>query len=621
MPSVVLNGQTLRLQAGSLIGKGGEADVYRLDPKTVLKLYKKPDDPDYVGNPTAQQGARERILEHQQKLPQFPKGLPAEVVAPLALAYDKVGGKVVGYTMPFVSNMEVLMRLGDRQYREASGIDANQVIATFTHLHRVVQGVHKQRTVLGDFNDLNVLVNATDLRVVDADSMQFGGFHTRTFTSRFVDPLVCLPNRLVLARPHTEDSDWYAYFIMLIQSLLHVGPYGGVHRPKTGKRLQHDDRVLQRVTVFDGNVIYPKPALPLSVLPDDVLAHMHAVFETDRRGEFPLRLLENLRWTTCDQCGLSHARAICPRCAATAGVVKQVVTVHGTVTAERVFKTRGRLLHVVYQGNTLRYIYHDNGVFYREGDRQVLKGDLAAGLRLRIQGNNTLISQGNKLFVLSDTGVNRQLATDTYRHTLPVFDANSRHLFYLTDGQLAKDEPLAPKYLNAIVPGQTLIWTGEKFGFGFYQAGALVRAFVYNTAGHFNDQVGIRALPGQLIDATCVFSDELAWFLVISQEQGVIVHRCFVVDKQGKLLAEASANDGEDTWLGSGIRGHLALGHSLYAATDDGIVRVGLSNGAVVEESKFPDTEPYVTTHTQLVQGPNGIYAVSNQDITLLKIK
>lgn len=622
MPSVVLNGREVRLSANQLIGKGGEADVFKINDTTVLKLYKTPKDPDYAGDKNAQQGAVARIIEQQRKLPLFPKTLPTEVVAPIDLAYDKAG-KIVGYTMPFINNMEVLMRLGDRQYRETSGIDSNQVIGTFRKLHGTVTAIHRSGVVLGDFNDLNVLVNGTELRVVDADSMQFGGFHCHTFTSRFVDPLRCDPGRLVLAAPHNEDSDWYAYFVMLIQSLLYVGPYGGVHRPSVGKRLQHDGRVLSRITVLDKEVVYPKPAMPLGVLPDEVLGYFDRVFVHDERGEFPARMLDELRWTKCLQCGISHARRVCPVCSASAGIVKSVVTVRGTVTAERIFRTEGRILFVTTQGGKLRYLYHENGVFHRE-DHKLLAGELRPELRFRIQGEKTLLGSGGTLFVLDKAGNREQVQTDTYHHTLPVFDANGRNTFWLSGNQLVKDGTYGgPDYIGDILPSQTLFWTGETMGFGLYQAGQLVRGFMFDTHQRgLNDQVELDALPGQMVDATCVFGHERVWFMVTIQEQGVLQNRCFVFDRHGKRIAEATATSGEDSWLGSGIRGHLAIGGSLYAATDDGIVRVTTDYRHIVEERKFPDTEPFVDAHTQLIEGSKGIYAVShNREIVHLTIK
>jgi serine/threonine protein kinase len=622
MATVYLSGKRLALSPSSMIGKGGEADIYDLGDGNVLKLYKKPDDPDYMGNPVAQQGARERLSEYQRKLPAFSSlHLPAHVVSPKEVALTKQGGDVAGYTMTYLKDMEVLLRLGDRRYREQGGIDGNQVVNTFANLHSLVGEIHRMGVVIGDFNDLNVLLDAHgQVYLVDADSMQFGGFYCRTFTSRFVDPLLTENQKLILTNPHTTDSDWYAFNVMLFQSLLFVGPYGGVHKPAQGKRLQHDARVLQRLTVFKPEVLYPKPALPYDHLPDDLLEHFRKVYENDMRGEFPTGLIKALRWTTCLKCGAIHARARCPACAGPGAVVQTIIR-RGTVTATSVFRTTGRILQVAHQGGKLRYLYHENGAFRREGAQEVIKGNLDPELRFRLSGDVTILGKRKHLFVFSPGEEATQLDTDAVNQ-LSIFDANDHAYFWLASGQLVKSGKFGSEYVGDILPGRTLFWTGNKFGLGFYQAGALTRTFVFNTTGRgLNDRVALPTIPGQMIDATCVFSDQLAWLMLSIQNNGRLVNHCFVVNKDGEVTASAEANQDEDSWLADGIRGRFAAGSSLFASTDYGIVRISAESGAPSVAQTFPDTEPFVDATTKLIPGDGGIYAVSGNSITLLKIK
>lgn len=128
-------------------------------------------------------------------------------------------------------------------------------------------------------------------------------------------------------------------------------------------------------------------------------------------------------------------------------------------------------------------------------------------------------------------------------------------------------------------------------------------------------------ITGQLTDATCYFGASTVWFMTTSQVAGKLINKCVVVDDTGALVAEAEAEHGSDSWLGRGIRGHLAAGNSLFASTDDGIVRLGVASGTVVKEREFPDTEPFVDSQSYLVQGPGGIYVVSSREITLIHIK
>lgn len=266
---------------------------------------------------------------------------------------------------------------------------------------------------------------------------------------------------------------------MLIQSLLYVGPYGGVHRPSTGKRLAFDDRVLGRITFLHKDVVYPKPAVPYGVLPDEWLGYMERVFAHDVREPFPLPLLDTLRFTTCKACGALHARATCPQCSAP-GIPQQVMTVRGQVTARRVFATTGRILQAVNHGGTLRYLYQQDGALYREGGRRMMSAELTPELRFRIQGDMTYIGSGETLLAVSPDGaVARRQVVTTYRGRLPVFDTNESHVFWEEAGQLLQDGLYGPKYLGDTLAGQTLIWAGKARGFGFFQAGDMARAFVY----------------------------------------------------------------------------------------------------------------------------------------------
>lgn len=619
--TVTVNGQLVRLPPNMVIGKGGEADVYKLPRGKALKLFKRPDDPDYAGQPAAQQGAHQRILAHQAKLPAFPSSLPPEVIAPVALAYDSAN-HIAGYTMPFMANMEALMSLGRRDYRETNNLDGNHVVTVFRTLAETVHRIHEAGVVIGDFSDLNILT-APDGRIalIDADSMQYGPYSCQTFTSRFVDPLRCAPDQLVLTRAHNTDSDWYAYFVMLLQSLLYTGPYGGVHRPATGPRLQHDKRVLGRITVLSPEVVYPKPAIPLTVLPDDLLHYMERVFTHDVRGRFPQPLLDNLRWTTCATCGTLHARARCPQCQQP-GTPKPVMTIHGNVTARMIFRTNGHILQTVFQDNTLRYLYQEKKGVFRENGRQVMQTADARQRRLRIQGSTTIAADPTALAIYDREGNETERhAIDAYRDRLPMVDTNSNTTVWVQNGQLVSAGRYGPVYIGDILRNQTLVWAGEHFGLGFYQAGAITRTFVFRPGIRgINDQVDIGPVVGQITDATCAFANELAWLFLAVSYNGALKHRCFVVNRHGNVLASAEAEQGDDSWLGRSIRGHMAVGTSLFVATDDGIARIECADDTLTVTTTFAGTEPFVDSHTHLIPGRGGIHAVSSNTITLLQL-
>ncbi len=125
---VYLHNKRVRLDPSASIGKGGEADVFDLGDGTVLKLFKAPDHPDYAGLPADQDAARARLEAHQTKLRAFPKRLPERVVAPIDLAFDRRGARVLGFTMLHVSAAEVLLRYADPGARSGGLALANREV-------------------------------------------------------------------------------------------------------------------------------------------------------------------------------------------------------------------------------------------------------------------------------------------------------------------------------------------------------------------------------------------------------------------------------------------------------------------------------------------------------------
>jgi len=613
--NVIINNKVVRVDPTKAIGKGGEADIYDIGNNIILKLFKTPNHPDLNGFPEEQLGAKLRLQEHQKKLKAFPKNMPSKVISPMDLAMDSKK-QILGYTMKFLKGYEMLLKYSDRKYRNS--ISNELVLKTFRDLHSTVNQVHNIGVVIGDFNDLNIMVLNGEAYLIDADSFQFNSFYCRVFTERFVDPLLCNPNENypVLTSFHNAESDWYAYAVMMMQSFLFVGPYGGVYVPKDKtKRINHATRPLKRITVFDPEVKYPKPAIHYSVLNDDLLQYFHQLFEEDKRGEFPEKLL-NMRWTTCSDCGAVHARNVCPNCAKYVGAVRE--TIRGNVSCLKVFQTSG-IIVLSKIGKRLQYLCYDNGSFIREDGSVVVKGNLKPTMRFRIRNNETLIGDKDQ-FILFNPGNNPEKVVVDSLNLLPMFDTNNQYRYWVYDGRLMRNDVISDKYIGDVLRNQTLFWVGEKFGFGFYRAGSLSVAFVFDTVNSgINDTVKFPNINGFIIDATCYFAGNWCWFLFSVREGARTINRCMIIKDDGKIYEKAEAIDGDGSWLGN-IRGKCAAGKFLLSATDNGIMRIEPSNGTLEIVKEFPDTEPFVDSGCHLYPDANGLYVVSRKEIHLLKI-
>ena len=637
MPTVFVGNHRLDLTPDMVFGEGGEAivfDIRKLIKGVALKLFRLPSDPLYDGDtPQAhynREGARERLVMLPEKLAVFPK-LPAEVIAPRDIVTG-MSKEFCGYTMELIENADSIKEFSSRKFR-ANGPDNNGVRDLFLELATLVERIHKAKVVIGDFNNYNVLVKKGKPYYIDADSMQYDKFMCKTFTPLFVDPLICDPNSQALSQitPHSADTDWYAFALMLFHSLLYVHPYLGVHAPKDmKKKVPEAIRPLKRISVFDPDVIYPKVATHYKCLPDDLLDYYHKMIENDRRGVFPRALLENLRWTKC-KCGAEHARRFCPECAHKAPTAMVKVTIKGNVTMTSIFRTGGRILDVRVYGNDICYAYVEDGILYRENKRAIAKMPTIDDTYFRVQGSNTMVVKSYDLKVLDLDGQTiASQATDTYRGRYPIFSCNRSYYFWSKQGDIYRNDQFGDKLIGRTLKGQTRFSVSEDIGFGFSKAGKTQMALLFDPKIRGLREFELpKKIDGDILDSRCYFSKDRVWFLVTSRKGGSTINDCFAIDFRGNVTASATAQEHDGSWLGH-ICGKTAvttgkeptLKHNIFSTTDNGIVHLVEDNGEIVQVADYPGTSSFVDTATESIflLPKEGILVVSDQTISLLKI-
>lgn len=362
--TVWIDGAKVALVPAMLLAQGGEAEVYDLGDGRVVKWWKPADHPDFEGLPAAQDVARRRLVEGAAKLRALPARLPAAVVAPCGVALaGKRSAEVVGYLMPKVGGVP-LHAYGEPKWRREHPIAGAEVVAALLALHEAIAALHAAGVVIGDFNDLNVLVDGPRVHLIDVDSYQFGGFACPMFSERFVDPRLCSAQQLVPVAPHDEASDWFAFAVMAFRSLLGVGPWGGVHQPANpALRVSPLQRALRRLSVLSADVVYPRAARAIAILPEEITGVFRAIFERDVRGVFPRLELERLRLRACSTCGEEHGRARCPACQ-TAAQLPPVV-VHGRLRWTTIDPRA--LAFASYEIGRTTPIWIDQGALWRPG--------------------------------------------------------------------------------------------------------------------------------------------------------------------------------------------------------------------------------------------------------------
>lgn len=640
--NVYLQSQRIALDPAAVIGQGGEAEVFDIGGGQALKIFKGPQHPDFSGVPDQQDAARQRIALHQRKLPDFPQGLPERVIAPSALASDrKRGGSVVGYAMRMVGGAELLARYAEPQLRRQT-IHGNQAVEVLRDLRATVTALHGAGVIIGDFNDHNVLATGQRAYLIDADSFQFGAYPCSVFTERFVDPLLCDARAAapVLCRPYTSDSDWYAFHVLVMRTLLCVGPHGGVYRPKDpARRIPQAARPLRRVTVFDPEVVYPKPALPYGLLPDALLDQLQAVFCRDRRGALPAALLDDLRFTRCRACGIEHARALCPTCRP--GMARQAAArIQGRLRVDERVVTAGIIADARLFGGALAYLVLESGKLSDHTGAVLATGiHMHPGRHIACWAGGAIVAEAGHARVLTRAGASLQapadIAADTCAGHGAIAAGARKHIVWASGGRLlcwrggSAHASQGPADLGAVLRGQTRLWLGDTLGFGLYRAGALTVGFVFDPERRgLNDRVELPAMRGRVEDMSCTLGSDRVWLFWREHRQGREIARCALIAASGALLAtaETSAADTEadpdasnDAWLYSG---HCvtAAGPYLFAPTDAGIVRIEADGNTLRATRSFPDTEPVVSASDRLLAGADGLYVIKPDRILRLTL-
>lgn len=623
---IYLQGRHIRLSPAQSLGQGGEAEVFALDANRAVKIFKGPDHADYQGNPATIEAARRRLETHQRKLPAFPKGLTDSVIAPLELGTDRSGRTIRGYAMRRLKDLELLSRYGDRSFRDG-GIPAAQVTSVFQDLARTVSELHLHRVVIGDFNDRNILTDGGKAFLIDADSFQFDGFPCEVFTAEFLDPRLASDHgtALVPNAPFDQHSDWYAFAIMLFQSLLFVHPFGGLHRPgDPTARIPQYRRPLDRISVFHADVRYPRSALPLETLPDEWLQRFGHLFEGRIRDPWPVSLLQQVRWQRCPGCGLEHARSTCPACRTVVVPAPEQRTIRGNILVKPIYRARGILVEVSCHDGVLRWIESDSNGYLDEHGTRILSGKPDPTLKFRRRSRETLIGRGTSLARLSATIAPVQGVVERCEG-VPQFDADERSAVWIQAGSLWEDAPVAPRLIGQVLSEQTRFWIGSTFGFGFYRAGGLWVPFVFARGGTLRDDLSLPRLPGELLSAECFLDNERCWFFTLTRGGGHTtasqhtIARCIVLRKDGMIEATLEESYPGTPWL-SPSGGKCALGGCLLAATDDGLVRLEVSAGGIFETRRFPETAPFVHAGCRLLSAPEGLIVVDGPEIRRLQL-
>ncbi len=565
---VSLNGRALTLAPSTLLGVGGEADVYGIG-NLAIKVYRGLDDV--------------ALAARAQKLRAFPKLSTSRVLAPLAPVFDR-DNRCVGYAMHKLE--------GSREFgtlcRAKSHLSMSDTLQVLRSLHEIIVGVHRERLVVGDLNDGNVLIRKREAFLIDCDSAQFGQFTCPVAHERTLAPEL-YGFDLESKAAFTEATDWYAFGVLAVSALLGVHPYGGTH-PTLRTLLR---RAEASVSIVSDAVTYPRAARPLLALPDAWLSWMKRVFEHKERKAFPATLLRTA-FTRCS-CGLEHGRSRCPNCAKAIPTPK--ATRIGACHATQLARTSGPLASLDRRSAS-RYAAISQEAIVRENGLVVCKAP-DGYTRAIVVGSETYVTSGDHFWCYRGSALLNEGSIASFLGDA-AFDANEDGAFGVRDGLLL--ELRSGRRLGQLVDGLSWVRVGQSLGVAFCFTGLLTHAFVFRTKGGAITRVQFPMLAGKVTLLEASFDDDHIVISLALDANGRCEEHLVMLAADGSLVAHTA----EAGPAFEANAGRCVAWGSVLTATDDGLVLVRANAGRFEVERNFPDTRAWVANGASLVLGPAG---------------
>ena len=215
----------------------------------------------------------------------------SQVVVPQELIFDPKDGKPLGYTTRYVDDVEPLLKLFTKTFKDDNNVDFQMINRLVKDIQVVVNDVHKAQCLIVDLNELNILVEIKPSRVtpwfIDTDSYSTPSFKATAIMDSVRDRRVTVyDSKGVMHYNPDIGSDWFSWSVLAFWLYTNIHPYRGRHKnyKPNEKAKQMDDGI----SVFHPGVGVPPCVNDFKVIPPRHLDYFKRVFLNDERGVPPL---------------------------------------------------------------------------------------------------------------------------------------------------------------------------------------------------------------------------------------------------------------------------------------------------------------------------------------------
>ena len=223
----------------NFLSSGGEASIY-VNRDQAFKIYSDP----------KKAIALDKIKELQQISSK-------NIVCPQSMLYDD-NGKLIGYTMKFVSDTVPLCKVFTKSYKNRHAITTKEIINLVNAFRNDVEHVHSKDILIVDLNELNFLLNKDNdtIYFIDVDSYQTKSFPATAIMESIRDRH---------SKTFSKLTDWFSWGIITFQMYVGIHPYKGRH----SSIKDMNGRMLQNISVFNKDVSIPSICNPISSIPEN----------------------------------------------------------------------------------------------------------------------------------------------------------------------------------------------------------------------------------------------------------------------------------------------------------------------------------------------------------------
>lgn len=231
-----------RVDGLNKLAEGGEATIYELDSKTVIKIFKA----------NVDINKKEDKVKHFISIKnQFPKNVigPEEVVT--------INGKFAGYAMRKLIDAEDLHMLTKPKYLAAEKLTNQDVLKIITDFGSDLGKLHATGIIVGDISDYNFQMNGKTGYFIDVDSWGIKDkYAPDAYTEMFTCPDSYSSNGSIKFSLENEN---YNFAVLAFNMLTRIHPFGGTYF--LDKNLSPLERMKKKISIVGkhkSNIKIPK---------------------------------------------------------------------------------------------------------------------------------------------------------------------------------------------------------------------------------------------------------------------------------------------------------------------------------------------------------------------------